>query len=458
MLHWLDSLRVQLVLLVIAALVLAQAFSLLLFVDERSLAVRAALGFEAASRAANVARLIEEAPISLQPAILRAANSPLVRFDLSKSPAVDHETHADNGAVEERVRSLLGQSSQREIRVELHEADQGILPMPHMGPEMTQMHQAMMRGKLSAIEMQLSISLTGEQWLNVATRFERPPLQWPWYSFVSFGMTAALILIVACWFLLSRLIRPLLQISQAAERLGRGENVEPLPEMGPSEVRNLTRTYNRMQERLGLFIADRTQLLAALGHDLRSPLTALRIRAEMIDDDETRERVITSVEEMQGMVDETLAFAKGMATAENYEAVDLGAYLACLQSDMLDSFTLEEGEKVTVRIRPQSVRRALRNLIENARRYGETAHVTYHHYAEHAFVAVSDNGPGIPETDLEKVFAPFFRLERSRSRETGGTGLGLSIARTIARAHGGDVSLSNRPAAGLMATMKLPIE
>ncbi len=458
MLRWLDSLRVQLVLLVIAALVLAQALSFWLFVDERSLAVRAALGFEAASRAANVARLIEEAPISLQPAILRAANSPLVRFDLSETPTVDHETHADNGAIEERVRGLLGQSTQREIRVELHEADQDILPMAHMGPEMTQMHQAMMSGTLSAIKMQLSISLTNEQWLNVGTRFERPPLQWPWYSFVSFGITAALILIVACWFLLTRLIRPLLQISQAADRLGRGEDVEPLPVMGPSEVRNLTRTYNRMQERLSLFIADRTQLLAALGHDLRSPLTALRIRAEMIDDDETRERITTSVEEMQGMVDETLAFAKGMAIAENYEAVDVGAYLACLRSDMLDCFALEEGEKVTVRIRPQSVRRALRNLIENALRYGETALVTYQHDAGHVFVAVSDDGPGIPETDLEKVFAPFFRLERSRSRDTGGTGLGLSIARTIARAHGGDVSLSNCPAGGLIATMKLPTE
>lgn len=458
MLGRLDSLRVQLVLLVIAALVLAQVLSLWLFVDERSLAVRAALGSEAASRAANVARLIEEAPISLQPAILRAANSPLVRFDLSETPTVDHETHADKGAIEERVRGLLGQSNHREIRVELHEADQGILPMPHMSLEMTQMHQAMMSGKLSAIKMQLSISLISGQWLNVGTRFERPPLQWPWYSFVSFGMTAALILLVACWFLLTRLIRPLLQISQAADRLGRGEDVEPLPVMGPSEVRNLTRTYNRMQERLGLFIADRTQILAALGHDLRSPLTALRIRAEMIEDDETRERITTSVEEMQGMVDETLAFAKGMATAENYEAVDLGAYLACLRSDMLDSFTLEEDEKITIRIRPQSVRRALRNLIENAQRYGESAFVTYQYDAANVYIAVFDDGPGIPETDLEKVFQPFFRLERSRSRETGGTGLGLSIARTIARAHGGDVTLSNRAKGGLLATIKLPLE
>jgi signal transduction histidine kinase len=454
----LDSLAAQLVVLIIAALAIAQAVSLWLFVDERSLAVRAALGFEAAGRAANVARLIEEAPESLQPAILRAANSPLVRFDLSDLPTVDHKTHADSGAVEARVRGLLGQSSHREIRVELHEVDPGIVPMSHLAPEMADMHLAMMRGELSAIEMQLSIALTDGQWLNVGTRFERPPLQWPWVSFVSFGMTAATILVVACWFLLARLTVPLLRVSQAADRLGRGEDVKPLPLIGPGEVRNLTRTFNRMQDRLTRFIADRTQLLAALGHDLRSPLTALRVRAEMVEEDETRDSLITSIEEMQEMVDATLAFARGMASAESYETVDLGAYLARLRADMMGSFTLEENGTVALRLRPQSLRRALRNIIENAQRYGGTASVAFGQEADHAIVTVSDTGPGIPVAELEQVFEPFFRLEKSRSRETGGTGLGLSIARTIIRAHGGDVSLSNRSTGGLKATVKLPLE
>jgi len=453
-----DSLRVQLVLLIIAALAIAQFVSLWMFVDERSLAVRAALGFEAAGRSANVARLIEEAPESLQPAILRAANSPLVRFDLSNAPTIDHETHADNGAVEARVRGLLGQSSHREIRVELHEVDRGILPMPHLAPEMTEMHLAMMRGKLSAIEMQLSIALTNGQWLNVGTRFERPPLQWPGVSIISFGMTAAIILVVACWFLLTRLTGPLLRVSQAAERLGRGEDVKSLPLIGPGEVRNLTRTFNRMQDRLTRFIADRTQLMAALGHDLRSPLTALRVRAEMVEDDETRDSLITSIAEMQEMVDATLAFARGMASSEGYETVDLGTYLARLQTDIMDSFELENSGVVSLRLRPQSMRRALRNIIENAQRYGGTATVTFRQNVDHAFVTVSDNGPGIPDAELEQVFEPFFRLEKSRSRETGGTGLGLSIARSIIRAHGGDVSLSNRIEGGLQATVILPLE
>ncbi|MCK8463098.1 ATP-binding protein [Aliiroseovarius sp. S1339] len=453
-----DSLRGQLVLLIIAALVAAQAVSLWLFVDERSLAVRAALGFEAAGRAANVARLIEEAPATLEPAILRAANSPLVRFEVSETPAVDHETHADSGAVEARVRRLLGPPVDREIRVELHEVDHEILPMPHLAPEMAEMHLAMMRGDLSAIEMQLSIALTGGQWLNVGTRFERPPLQWPWMSFVSFGITAAIIFVSAFWFLMSRLTGPLLRVSRAVDRLGRGENVRPLPLIGPAEVRELTRAFNRMQDRLTRFLADRTRLLASLGHDLRSPLTALRVRSEMVDERETRDSLIASIEEMQEMVESTLSFARGIAGSEDYETVELGAFLKQLRADMLESFALQEGETIRLRLRPQSVRRALRNVIDNAERYGGKVDVSFGREDDHAFILIGDNGPGIPNADLEQVFEPYFRLEKSRSRETGGTGLGLSIARTIIRAHGGDVSLANRVEGGLVATVTLPLE
>jgi signal transduction histidine kinase len=453
-----DNLRGQLVLLIVAALAVAQTISLWLFVDERGLAVRAALGFEAAGRAANVALLLEEAPESLQQAILRAANSPLVRFDLSDIPAVDHESHADGGAVEARVRGLLGGANDREIRVELHEVEQGIPPMPHLAPEMAEMHLAMMRGELSAIEMQLSIALADGQWLNVGTRFERPPLQWPWASIVSFGITAAIILVSACWFLLTRLTGPLLRVSRAADRLGKGEAVDPLPLIGPSEVRGLTQAFNRMQARLTRFVADRTRLLAALGHDLRSPLTAMRVRAEMVDEDETRESLVASIEEMQEMVDATLAFARGMASSEVYETVDLKTYLKQLQADMIDGFTLDTANSISVSLRPQSVRRALRNIIENAQRYGGGAEVTFVHDAEYVQIRVSDNGPGVPEAELEQVFEPFFRLEKSRSRETGGTGLGLSIARTIVRAHGGDVALTNRTEGGLLVTVTLPLE
>ena len=173
------SLRGQLVLLILAALVVAQAVSIWLFVDERGLAVRAALGMEAAGRAANIARLIEEAPQELHPSILRAADSPLVRFDLGDKPLVDHKGHDDSGILVPRIRALLDEPPGRNIRVELHQIQGALPPIPGLGREMAQMHRAMMRNQVSAIEMQLSIALEDGQWLNAATRFHHPPLQWP---------------------------------------------------------------------------------------------------------------------------------------------------------------------------------------------------------------------------------------------------------------------------------------
>jgi len=453
-----DSLRGQLVLLIVLALVVAQAVSLWLFVDERSQAVRTALWFEVAGRAANVALLLEEAPEDLHSAILTAADSPLVRFALSETPVVAQDDRAVGGAVEARVRGLMGGIPGREVRVKLNVVDQSIPPpMAGAGPEMVQMHMAMMQGQLSAIEMQLAIALADGPWLNVVTRYERPPLQWPVASILSFVTTAAIILVTVCWFLLTRLTGPLLRVSRAAEKLGRGEDVSPLPAHGPAEVRDLTQTFNRMQDRLTRFVSDRTRLLAALGHDLRSPLTALRVRAEMVDEQETREALVSSIEEMREMVDATLAFARGVATSEPYEPVDLQQFLEKLRTDMLDGFELVPSAPVQVRLRPQALRRALRNILDNAVRYGGGARVSYGQEDDHAVIRIRDEGPGIPEPELDQVFEPFFRLEKSRSRETGGSGLGLSIARTLLRAHGGDVRLSNHPEGGLLAEVTLPL-
>ncbi|SPH18258.1 Osmolarity sensor protein EnvZ [Defluviimonas aquaemixtae] len=452
-----DSIRGQLVLLIVAALAVAQAISLWLFVDERSLAVRAALGSEAAARAANVARLIEEAPEPLHEAILRAADSPLVRFGIAGRPEVDHRDHRGTGAVEARIRALLG-DRERDIRVELHEVVGSVMPLPHMSSDMAQMHLAMMEGQLAAIEMRLSIALSDGRWLNVATRFQRPPLQWAWASALSFGLTAALLLIAAFWFILTRITRPLKHLSRAADRLGRGEATAAIEPAGPSEIRDLACAFNRMQERLSRFIGDRTRLIAALSHDLRSPLTAMRVRAEMIDDAESREKLVVSIEEMQEMVDGTLAFARGMATSEPTERADIAAFLATLRDDMAAGFGIEAEPGLIARIRPKSMRRALRNVIENGLRYGGEVEVAVKRTGEMIELCVRDRGPGIPEAEQERVFEPFYRIEKSRSRDTGGAGLGLAIARTIIHGHGGSIELANRTGGGLEVRIRLPAD
>lgn len=388
------SLRGQLVLLVLGALVLAQSFSLWLFVDERSLAVRAAIGGEAAGRAANVALLIEEAPPELRSSILRAADSPLIRFQIAEEPTVDHLNHFDGGAVEALIRTLLGPGDTRDVRVELHEAVEEFVSTSNSEPNPVHMHPRLMHDHMSAIEMVVSVELNDGKWLNVDTRFQRPPLQWPLLSTLSFGITAAIILFVVFWYLLSSLTYPLRRVSEAAERFGRGENANPLPESGPQEIRELTTTFNQMQDRLTRFAADRSRIMAALGHDLRSPLTALRVRAEFVDDDETKEAMISSIEEMQEMVETTLAFARGMAVSEQSETVELVEFVEQLKRDMLDTFEFRRcGEEVKLRVRPNALRRALRNVIENAIRYGESATVGLRRDRDTVVIDICDQGP-----------------------------------------------------------------
>ncbi|MEE4120292.1 MAG: HAMP domain-containing sensor histidine kinase [Paracoccaceae bacterium] len=216
-----------------------------------------------------------------------------------------------------------------------------------------------------------------------------------------------------------------------------------------------------MQARLSGLVAERTRMLAALGHDLRSPLTALRVCAEMVDDDDTRERMAAKLDEMQEMVEATLAFARGVSPDQPAEPVDLAARLSDLAADRSETgatVTVAAPEPVVAQVRRTALRRALRNLIENAQRHGGAARVVLDAPDVSdgmARIRIDDDGPGIPDEDLERVFDPFMRLESTRSRETGSTGRGLPIARAIRRPHEGDVRLANRPG-GLPATRDRP--
>lgn len=449
--------RTQIALLVVSVLFVSQIVGLWLFVDERSLAVQAAIGSEAAGRAANVARLIEEAPPDLHDGIVAAATSPLVRFNLDDEPSVTHTHHDENGAVEARIRALFNDGNSRDIRVEVHEIEQGFLPLPNLSPELARMHAEMMQGKLAAIEMEVSIAISGGRWLNVATRFEKPPIQWSWASMLSFVLTAAILLLAIFWFLLTRLTRPLNELASAAEDFGRGGGEGPIAPVGPSEVRDLTIAFNDMQERLARFVTDRTQMLAALAHDLRTPLTALRVRAEMVEDAETRDGISTSLDEMEDMVEASLAYAGGVGQSEEQHRVDIAAYLSDIHRDAPGDLALHPGPEAAVRIKPGAMRRALRNLVENAQRYGRDPVLSWDVTAGGVEIRIDDTGPGIPENRIADAFQPFQRVEQSRSRETGGHGLGLSIARSIVLEHGGTIDLANRVEGGLRARVVLPL-
>ncbi|WP_282048197.1 ATP-binding protein [Sulfitobacter mediterraneus] len=449
--------RTQIAILVVSVMFVAQVVGFWLFVDERSLAVQAAIGSEAAGRAANVARLIEAAPPDLRDEIVAAATSPLVRFELGDAPSVTHTHHDENGAVEARIRALLNDGYSRDIRVEVHEIEQGLLPLPNLSPEMAEMHAEMMQGRLAAIEMEVSIAIAGGRWLNVATRFERPPIQLSWASTLSFVLTSVVLLLAVFWFILKRLTRPLNELAASAEEFGRGGGKGPIAPVGPTEVRDLTIAFNDMQARLARFVTDRTQMLAALAHDLRTPLTALRVRAEMVDDPETKDGIATSLEEMQEMVEATLAYARGVGQGEELQRLDVAEYLSGIHKSTQGELDLRMGPEAVVQIKPLAMRRALRNLIDNAQRYGSNPVLSWDVSDAGVEIRVDDCGPGIPENRIGEVFQPYQRIEQSRSLDTGGHGLGLSIARSIVLEHGGTIDLSNRDEGGLRARVVLPL-
>lgn len=446
----------QLLVMLLLALAISQGLSLFVFSDERNRAVRAALGFEAAGRAANVVRLLEDAPNALRVDIVEAANSPLVRFWVDAAPVVDHTSHG-NSAVLGRLRDSLGDPD-REIRLEVHDRKADLPRVDEVPQGMRRMHAAMLAERTGPLELAMSIRLSSGDWLNVRSMFHRPVGQWLASDFAALAIAAVLVTIVA-GVTAVRVVRPMRALAAAAEKAGRGESQPNLPESGPSEIRDTIRAFNLMQARLRRFVSDRTRMLAALGHDLRSPLTAMRLRLELVDEGEDRDRLMAMVDEMQMMAEATLAFARGEAEAEATTEIDLAEILRDLAKTSQSGSRIvldETPASIVVRGRMVALRRALRNLIDNALRYGGEAQIALGREAGDAVITVSDRGPGLPDDRLEAVFEPFHRLEASRNRETGGAGLGLSIARTVFRAHGGDVTLSNRPGGGLTATVRLP--
>jgi signal transduction histidine kinase len=274
---------------------------------------------------------------------------------------------------------------------------------------------------------------------------------------ISVAIVSAL---VSIW-MARRIVAPIREFAGVAERLGLDLTAPPLAVRGPQELRSTIRAVNRMQHRLQRFLEDRTQMLAAISHDLRAPLARLRLRAELVGDGEQQRKMFDDLDSMNAMIESTLAFARDDARQEPRTLVNLGVLVGDVCEDAGDSgdkvaYTGQRG--IDVSCRPSLVRRAVANLVDNAVKYGGGARVKLVHDIERVVIVIDDDGPGIPPDEHEKVFAPFYRREPARDPAKAGVGLGLSIARTVAREHGGDVTLRNRDGGGLSVRVELPTE
>ncbi len=304
-----------------------------------------------------------------------------------------------------------------------------------------------------------------KQWLTIAAPL-RPPAPWRSPGFATAFLVMTLLGGVMIFWAVHRLLVPVRTLAQAAERLGRDVgNAPALPETGASEIVTAAIAFNTMAARVRRFVEDRTFLLTAIGHDLRTPITRLKLRAEYMEDDEQRVKMLADLDEMEAMVASTLAFGRDVAASEPAARLDLASLLRTILDEAADGeperahrLNYAGPEHMTINARALSLKRALTNLVGNALKYGDAARVSLRLLPKNlAQIDIEDDGPGIAAGEMEAVFEPFRRLETSRNRETGGAGLGLAIARNILRAHGGDIVLQNLPGRGLRARATLPV-
>ncbi|MDV7339269.1 ATP-binding protein [Terasakiella sp. A23] len=305
----------------------------------------------------------------------------------------------------------------------------------------------------------VAVQLDDGKWLNMQLPYRglRGPHFFPFIGPL-LGMTVVVAIIAVV--IMRRANKPLVRMAKAAERLGRDVNARPMREDGPREVREAARAFNEMQTRLRRFVQDRTHMLAAISHDLRTPITRMKLRAEFVEDEVEREKMLADLDEMESMIAATMSFARDDVANEPVSDIDLAALVESLCEDMRETggdVTYEGLEELAFKGRPVGLKRAAANLIGNALKYGTSCTVSLTVEDKQAVLCVSDDGPGIPDEHLEAVFRPFRRVEGSRNKETGGVGLGLAVVRSVAHIHGGTAELMNRDEGGLEARLSLPI-
>lgn len=312
--------------------------------------------------------------------------------------------------------------------------------------------------RFQPLTLAAQVSLADGTLVNFRDQFPRDPGRWPYRLafdlFVRLAAVVILSLIAVRW-----VTRPLWSLAAAAENLGANINRPPLDESGPSEVSRAARAFNKMQSRLANYLNDRARVLAAMSHDLKTPITRLRLRTELLDDPDLRVRFAKDLDEMESMVRSTLDFMRGVETGEQFQPIDFMALLESLQADFEEigyPVRIQGHTTSTLMGKPRALKRCLNNLIENAVKYGKNATIIVEEEEARLVLKIEDEGPGIPAEEQQNVFAPFYRVESSRNRDTGGSGLGLSIARSIAQDHRGDITCRNLETSGLQVIVTLP--
>lgn len=460
---WPRTLGGQLILVMLLAVAVSQIVTLVIYRLERAKAVRHVIGEECVGRAVSAFRLAEGIPAGERAKTLSAVETPLTRLWITEG-----EISSPQEWQNEARRHLLEPTSaigRHSSTASLFLNDPMLSQTSDSAWTVLPAGSWLLQQPIRVLDLAawngfgFSMRLDGNSWLNMV--YAKPGVLMQ--TTLTPGYYTALVITVlifagAAIFIARRISRPLRHLAKSAEHLGRGQEFAMLEEEGPDDIRSTVAAFNRMQVRLRRFLEDRTRMLAAIGHDLRTPITSLRLRTEFIADAEMRGKFHATLDEMQSMAEAALSLVQSDSPAEATRVVEVNALLESICDDLAElgwKVEFTSNGRSPYPCRPTALRRAVRNVIENAVRYGDIAHVSLQPSREGLEILVEDEGPGIAEADRDKVFDPFVRLENSRNRDTGGAGLGLAIARSIVRNHGGDITLS-QAARGLRVHIHLP--
>lgn len=465
------SLLARMLILLVAGLLVAQGITVWLMLSDRNRSLHHALAVTSAQSVAAVVRLAEGLPEAERRDLVDAFDLPLHRLSLDEpwAPAPEGSTGFRARLFSSMIARMLPENHRVHVQaLELDPRQQrarAAHPAAGRGErhlrwqQETSERRVRLPPRLAA--MRIQVALPDGTVLTFHQALPEEALAQPVRLLAAVAVLLLSVLVLSV-IAARQLVGPLRQLADAATRLGRDIRSAPVPEQGALEVRQAARAFNTMQRRLQRYIEDRGRILTAVSHDLKTPITRMRLRTELLDDEALGNRFRRDLDDMEAMVTATLEFMRGTEDPEPVAAVDMEALADSLGEDVREAgfaFARSGSAPRPYPGRPLALKRCLGNLLDNAMHHGAgPVEVALADSPGKLLIRVLDRGPGIPEAELERVCEPFHRLESSRSRNTGGTGLGLGIARNIARAHGGDLTLHNRCGGGLEARLELPRE